>query len=103
MTPPNEGGAGTAQSGGQATTALVIGILGILCCQLLGPVAWYLGRRELNDIKAGTAPAAGEGTAKAGMILGIIGTCFLALAFLWIFLMGGLAVLGTLAEGSRPF
>ena len=77
----------------QAITALVLGILGIVCCQLAGPFAWYFGNQELKAIQAGTSPAAGEGMAKAGKILGIIGTVLMILWFLWVFFMGGLAVL----------
>ena len=77
----------------QPTLALVLGILSILCCGLLGPVAWYLGSQELKKIAAGASPAAGEGMAKAGMILGIIGTVLLVLSLLWIFFAGGMAVL----------
>jgi hypothetical protein len=34
-----------------------------------------------------------EGTVKAGMILGIVGTVFLAFGMFWLFLWGGLAML----------
>ncbi|MDX1502073.1 MAG: DUF4190 domain-containing protein [Thermoanaerobaculia bacterium] len=73
--------------------SLVLGILSILCCGLLGPVAWYMGSQELKKIAAGTASAEGEGLSKAGMILGIIGTVLLVLSLLWIFFAGGMAVL----------
>lgn len=89
------------QSSGQATTALVLGILGLLCCQLLGPFAWYIGNKELKAISAGVAPRSGEGTAKAGMILGIVATCLLGLALVWLCLtviFGGLSILGALAN-----
>lgn len=81
----------------QAITALVLGILGVVCCGLAAPIAWYLGVQELNAIQAGTSPVAGEGMAKAGKILGIIGTVLLILSMLWFFFMGGMAVL----EGMR--
>ncbi len=95
--PTTHGTAGTHDTGGgggNATLILVLGILGVLCCNLLGPVAWYMGRQELAAIAAGTLPATNEGTAKAGMILGIIGTAFLVFGLLWIFFFGGMAVLG---------
>jgi len=82
------------QSKSNATTALVLGILSVVCCQILGPVAWYLGNKELQAIKAGSAPITGEGSAKAGMILGIIATIIFALSILWMLLWGGLAVIG---------
>ncbi|MFQ5928650.1 MAG: DUF4190 domain-containing protein [Acidobacteriota bacterium] len=86
---------------GRATAALVLGILGIVCCQLLGPIAWYIGDQELKDIRRGASPAKDEGVAKAGMILGIISTVLLALAILWIVFLGGLAFLGAILEGAR--
>jgi uncharacterized membrane protein YjgN (DUF898 family) len=80
-------------SSNQAITALVLGILGIICCGLLAPIAWYLGNQELMAIREGRSPAAGEGLAKAAKILGIIGTVLLVLSLLWIFFAGGMAVL----------
>ena len=80
-------------SSNQAITALVLGILGIICCGLLAPIAWYLGNQELMAIREGRSPAAGEGLAKAAKILGIIGTVLLVLSILWIFFAGGMAVL----------
>ena len=59
-----------ASASGRATTTLVLGILSILCCQFLGPVAWYLGNQELKAIASGASPASGEGVTKAGKILG---------------------------------
>ena len=78
----------------RAMTSLILGILGIICCGLLAPVAWYMGSEELKAIRAGTAPAQNETTAKVGMILGIIGSILLILTLIWIFFAGGMAVLG---------
>jgi hypothetical protein len=85
--PPPQG------SSTQATTALVLGILSLVCCGILGPFAWYLGSQELKAIAAGSSPAAGEGLAKIGMILGILGTVYLCLIVLWVFFLGGMAML----------
>lgn len=92
-------GEAVQQSSNRPTVALVLGILGIVCCGFLGPVAWYLGSQELKAIQAGQAPSAGEGFSKAGMILGIIGTVFLGLTLIWVFFAGGMAVLGGLSGG----
>jgi hypothetical protein len=86
-----------AKASGKATTALILGILGILCCSIVAPVAWVLGSQELKDIAAGRSSAAGEGLAKAGKILGIIGTVLLILGRVWVVFFGGLAVI----EGMR--
>jgi uncharacterized membrane protein YjgN (DUF898 family) len=84
----------------QAVTALVLGILGVVCCGLLAPIAWYLGNQEQKAIREGRSPAAGEGLAKAAVILGIIGTILLVLSLLWIFFMGGMAILQGIANSS---
>ena len=87
-------------AGKQATTALVLGILGIVCCQILAPVAWFIGGQELKAIREGRSPVAGEGLAKAGWILGIIGTILLGLTLLWILVGGGMAILQAMAHRS---
>jgi len=84
----------------RAVWSLVLGILGLILCGLLAPFAWWLGASELRDIKAGLSPDSGQGLATAGMVLGIIGTVFLAISccgalvylLFWIGLIGaGLA------------
>lgn len=84
-------------SSNRPTIALVLGILGVVCCGLLAPVAWIMGSSELKSIRAGSSPASGEGLAKAGMILGIIGTVLLLFGLLWIFFAGGMAILQGMA------
>lgn len=66
----------------QATTALVLGILGIVICGLLAPFAWYIGSKEVEAIDEGRRPPENRGTANAGKILGIIGTVLLAVAII---------------------
>lgn len=91
----------TEKGSSRATTALVLGILGFVCCQLCAPFAWYMGNQELKAIKSGQAPAAGQGFATAGQILGIIGTIFLLFAILWIFFFGGMAILSAMSEAAN--
>ena len=69
---------------GQATTALVLGILSIVLCQILGPVAWKLGSDEIRGITEGRRPPEGLGLAQAGRICGIVGSCLLGLAILFL-------------------
>lgn len=79
----------------QATTALVLGILSIVVCQLLGPFAWQIATKELQAIDEGRRPPENRSNANAGKILGIIGTVLLALGvlfFVGIFALGGLAL-----------
>lgn len=85
----------SASASREAVTALVLGILGIVCCGLVAPVAWYLGQNELRAIREGRASAAGEGMAMAGRILGMVGTALLILGLvvglLWALFFGGMA------------
>ncbi len=76
------GGAAAYPQSSQATAALVLGILGFVCCQLLAPVAWYVGQQELSNVEAGRVPPDNEGLARAGQVLGIIGTVLLGLGIL---------------------
>jgi hypothetical protein len=57
-----------------ATTALVLGILGVVCCGILAPIAWIMGNNALGEIERSGGAYGGEGMARAGQILGIIGT-----------------------------
>jgi hypothetical protein len=63
-----------AAASGRAVASLVLGILGLVVLPLLSPLAWWLGHCELEDIRLFRAPRAGEGLARAGQVLGIIGT-----------------------------
>jgi hypothetical protein len=93
-------GAPSPTVGSRATTALVLGILGFLCCQICAPIAWYLGKSELDAIAAGLSPVAGENHARAGMILGVIGSAMLALTVVWAGTAGFAVVMGFLSR--RP-
>lgn len=66
----------------QSTTILVLGILGLILCQVLAPFAWVMGNKELDAIAGGRRPPENRSTANAGRILGIIGTVLLALGVL---------------------
>lgn len=85
---PSDSGAYPEAS--QATTILVLGILGIVICGILAPFAWNMGTKELAAIDSGRRPPENRGTANAGRILGIIGTVLLAISiFLLILLVAG--------------
>lgn len=71
----------------QATTALVLGILGLVVCGILAPFAWNMGNKELAAIDAGRRPPENRGTANAGRILGIIGTVLLGVSIVIILLL----------------
>jgi hypothetical protein len=69
----------------EATKALVLGIValagGFTCYLpiLVSPVAWVVGHRVVREIDSYPYPMSGRGEARAGMILGIIGTVILGL------------------------
>ena len=53
-------------------TVLVLGILGIVCCFILGIVAWVMGQSDLHEMKQGRRDPSGRGLTMAGMVCGII-------------------------------
>ena len=63
----------------RATTSLVLGISGLVLCQVLGPVAWAVGQNTAKEIEASRGTLGGLGSAKAGQILGIIATVLLVI------------------------
>jgi hypothetical protein len=76
----------TAKADG-AVAALVLGILGILICQLCAPIAWSLGRKAEQAVDASGGALAGRGEATAGKILGMIGTAFLVLIIVGVIVL----------------
>src|ERR1700677_1460956 len=68
-----------AENPGRGIMILVFGILSLVCCTLFGPIAWILGRQDLAQIRRGVIASDAEQMTKIGMILGIVGTCLLAL------------------------
>ena len=83
----------------QAITALILSLLGFAtCCHLLSPIAWYLGWQEQKAIREGRSPQQGEVLAQIATILGIVGTLILVFFLLWVFFLGGLAVLTAMAN-----
>lgn len=83
---------GSYPEASQATTVLVLGILGIVICGILAPFAWVMGNRELEAIDSGRRPPDNRGTANAGRILGIIGTVLLGIGIIvgLLFLVGAI-------------
>ncbi len=69
---------------------LLLGVLSLFCCGVLGPLAWVLGRRALNDIEASGGAYGGRVQVMVGYVLGIIGTLWMiALAILFILMIIG--------------
>lgn len=67
----------------QAITAMVLGILGLVCCGLASPFAIWLGRKSMREIDASGGQVGGRGQAQAGFIMGIIGTALWVLGALF--------------------
>lgn len=63
----------------QGTTILVLGILSLICCGLLGPVAWIMGNSAIKEIDANPSAYSNRGSVQAGRIIGIIATVLLIL------------------------
>ena len=81
-----------------AVASLVLGILGILICGLLAPIAWYQGRKAEEAVDASGGAYAGRGMATAGKILGIIGTVLLVIALLLLVILAATDNLGDLSR-----
>ncbi len=77
----------------QAVTVLVLGLMGLVFCGVLAPVAWIMGNTEVAAIDAGRRSPDNRGLAVAGRILGNIGTVLIALivGFLFLFVVLGVA------------
>jgi uncharacterized protein DUF4190 len=70
---PGPGGYGApVGNNSKAIWALVLGILGILCCGILGIPAIILGKQAQNEIDGTGGAQGGRGMATAGFVLGII-------------------------------
>jgi hypothetical protein len=63
---------------------LVLGILGLVCCGLLGPVAWIMGNRTVREIDQSPGVYTNRAAANAGRICGIVGTVFLVLSIAYL-------------------
>ncbi|NKY50252.1 DUF4190 domain-containing protein [Nocardia vermiculata] len=74
-----------------ATTVLVLGVLSMLCCGALGPIAWVMGKRALDQIELSGGTIGGRSQVLVGYVIGIIGTLMMvvtACIFLLV-LIGG--------------
>lgn len=86
----------------KATTAMILGIVGMVVCQVLGPFAWVMGKRTLDEIDASNGTVGGRGQAQAGYILGIIATILLGLSLLVLiaYFVFAVAIFGAAVSSS---
>lgn len=62
-----------------ATICLVLGIIGVTACGLVAPFAIWQYYRVRDEVARGVASPGSMGMAKAGLVLGWVGTAFLLL------------------------
>jgi hypothetical protein len=89
---PPGGYAAGGESHPRATTVLVLGILSLVCCGLLGPVAWIMGNNTVREIDQIPGRYTNRGIANAGRICGIVGTVFLAISLSFVLFGGALSL-----------
>ena len=63
----------------RASTVLTLGILSLVVCTVMGPIAWAMGNEELRRIESGQTPADQRGSVTAGRVCGIIASVMLML------------------------
>lgn len=74
----------------QASTVLVLGILSLvlgLACgvgAIMGPIAWVMGNKVIQEIDANPTAYTNRGNAQAGRVCGIIATVLLACGLIYI-------------------
>lgn len=71
----------------RGTTVLVLGILGLVVCQICGIIAWVMANKDIPKMEAGTMDPEGLGQTKAGKICGIISVIILAVVIVIYVLM----------------
>jgi putative exporter of polyketide antibiotics len=72
----------------QATTALVLSILGLLCCGILGVVGLVIANNEKQGIAAGRRDPANQGMAQAAFVIGIVAIALWVLGLIANFALG---------------
>ncbi|MCO6004730.1 DUF4190 domain-containing protein [Actinoallomurus purpureus] len=63
---------------------MVLGILGLVLCGLLSPIALFMGMSAKRRIRESGGYIGGEGNATAGIVMGAIGTAFIVLGLVFV-------------------
>jgi hypothetical protein len=85
----------------QATAILVLGILGLVFCQMLGPFAWVMGRRALKEIDSSGGTIGGRAQVGAGYVCGIVATVLMVLSVVIVVVVLVIGLV-SLTGGSAP-
>lgn len=84
------------------TTILLLGILGLIVCQVLSPIAWVMGHNARKAIASTPGVQySNQGSVTAGWVMGIIGTVLLILTVVLfvVFILIGIAAAGSTTTG----
>lgn len=73
-------------------TILVLGILSLVACNILGPIAWSMGNEELRRIDRGEVDPSTRGNVTAGRICGMIASILIIIMVAIFFFVFVLAV-----------
>ncbi|HEY5845867.1 MAG TPA: hypothetical protein VIT42_03645 [Microlunatus sp.] len=76
----------------QATTAMILGIVGLTLCPFVGIAGFVMGGRVRREIDAAPGQWSGRGLATAGWVLGIISIVYAALVLAYIVVIAVVAV-----------
>ncbi len=93
-------GGGYGQPHPDATTVLVLGIIGLVVCPIVSVIGWVKGNRALAEIDANPQTYNNRQTVSIGRILSIVGVALWALSLVSIAVLVGLGVMGSVM-GSR--
>ena len=81
--PPAQGGYGAVpQNHPKAQTAMILGIVGLVCCGPVGIAAFIMGNNAVKEIDASGGRLGGRGMAQAGKIMGIIAIVLMVLGII---------------------
>jgi hypothetical protein len=80
--------------------ALILGIAGLVVCQPLGLVAFFVGRTAREEIAASNGAEEGDGMAVAGQIIGMISFAIFVLSILLAGVIIIVALIGAAASGG---